>query len=359
MLRTPTVFGLLGLSLFSCHPLAAPEPLPAKPSAPATPTEEYHPAAPSGNKGGTRRNTAHPSLTEILAGAESSILVHTVDPRAHNVLNGWHGTAVTLPPNSLVLADGSEPAGPVTITLQEYYTPAEMIGGRITTTSFGRLLETAGAVLVVARAVGQACTLRPGTLMDIEFPYDQKLPGMQLFAGTREDGALNWNAIYDLKSGNRFFRSGSEPAAHRAGIGYYSFHCPELGLISCSRFTEEGAEKWNLEINDGARDEGSLHVLFQSTNSLLEGKRSVRGIRIEDLPAGEPVLVLMTRQSAGRIYFSVKWGITGDPALQEPAFVSVSPQELQQKLRALSRKKDAPEKPLALSLPFSQTRPYL
>jgi hypothetical protein len=346
MLRNPTACALLGLTLFSCHPAGGPETASTPPPVPAPPAAA--PPVAKASKSPIRRNTGSPSLQDILAQTEASVLTHPIDPRAHNVLNGWHGTTVTLPPNSLVLEDGSEPRGPVIITLKEYYTPAEMIGAHISTTSFERLLETAGTILIEARAAAGACTLRPGMLADIEFPYEEKLPGMQLFTRSREGGRLNWNAIYDLKSGNRFFRTAPGPAAHRVGIGYYSFHCPTLGLISCSRFVEESREKASLLLDSGPMDEGSAQLLFQSTNSLVEAARNGNSFRFDDLPQHEPAIVVCSKRSGGKLFLSVKWGITGDPALQKPAFVAVSAQELQQRLKALARNPAPTQKSLAL-----------
>lgn len=294
------------------------------------------PAKPA--KNGSHKSSSTPSLNQLLAAADGSVLVHSIDPRAHNVVNGWRGTVLTLPPNSLVLPDGSDPAGPVTITLREFYTPADMIGARISTVSFGRLLETAGAVLVEARAADAVCALRPGTLVDLEFPYDEKLPGMQLFAGSREGGRFNWNAIYDLKSGNRFTRTEPAPVAHRVGNGYYSFHCPVLGLVSCSRFTEQSDDTETLAIAAEPMEEGAAFVLFHNSNSIVEGRITGGRARFDSLPAGEPVTALLTKRSGGKLFLSVKWGIVGSRGLEQPEFVVVTPKELQEKLRSLARK---------------------
>ncbi|TCJ13984.1 hypothetical protein EPD60_08185 [Flaviaesturariibacter flavus] len=336
MLRTPTVSALLGLALFSCSPAAAPEAQVPRPAESLSRRELPVPAPRIAAKAGKSSKTR--SLDELLASADGSVLVHPIDPRAHNVVNGWRGTVLTLPPNSLVLADGSEPAGPVTITLREFYTPADMIGARISTVSFGRLLETAGAVLVEARAADADCQLRPGVLVDLEFPFEEKLPGMQLFTGSREGGRLNWNAIYDLKSGNRFARNNAAPVAHRVGTGYYSFHCPVLGLISCSRFTEQGEESTAFDVTAAPLEEGAAFLLFHNSNSIVEGSFSVDVAHFDSVPAGEPVTVLLTKRSGGKLFLSVKWGIVGSRGLEQPEFIIVTAKELLEKLRALERK---------------------
>lgn len=108
-------------------------------------------------------------------------------------ITGAQGTKINFAANSLVLENGQAVNGEVTVKLEEFYSTADVIKAQLTTsTTKGKVLETAGMIKLQVFKDGRACKLKDGRQVEIEFATDD-LEDMQLFDGQRdENGNMQW-----------------------------------------------------------------------------------------------------------------------------------------------------------------------
>lgn len=106
----------------------------------------------------------------------------TIRPGRDTMLTGAQGTELLVPAGiwELPAADSS---AVVTLELQEFYRPADMILAGLSTTAGPQLLETGGMLHIKATANGRPVRLRPGRFLHLRMPAKERQPGMRLFEG--------------------------------------------------------------------------------------------------------------------------------------------------------------------------------
>lgn len=121
-----------------------------------------------------------------------------IDPSNQAFLLGKEGTAIYIPPDAFVLADGTSPVGEVTIELAECYTWSSMIANNLSTTSQGRLLETGGMINLTATLNGTELKIRDGLALGIGMPNVTE-EGMGTYYGQDDgNGNIEWASDYEL-----------------------------------------------------------------------------------------------------------------------------------------------------------------
>ena len=119
--------------------------------------------------------------------------IFLIDPSKSQTITGPEGTIITFPENSFVDKNGNRVISDVKINLLECYDIAAMIGSKLSTTSNGRLLETAGMVDIQASVNGEEIFLANDIRYDIQFPKKEEKEGFKLFYGQRDpQGQINW-----------------------------------------------------------------------------------------------------------------------------------------------------------------------
>ena len=127
----------------------------------------------------------------------------SIDPTVEQKITGKQGTILIFPANSLVDKNGNTPQGKIQISLTECYDMADMIMNRLSTTSNGKMLETAGMVNVVATSNGEELQLKKESPYTVEFPKKTKKDDFHLFYGERTaDGNINWELAQDPSTGS-------------------------------------------------------------------------------------------------------------------------------------------------------------
>ncbi len=127
----------------------------------------------------------------------------SIDPTVEQKITGKQGTILVFPANSLVDKNGNTPKGKIQISLTECYEMADMIMNRLSTTSNGKMLETAGMVNVVATSNGEELQLKKESPYTVEFPKKTKKDDFHLFYGERTaDGNINWELAQDSPTGS-------------------------------------------------------------------------------------------------------------------------------------------------------------
>ncbi|PCJ64154.1 MAG: hypothetical protein COA58_14315 [Bacteroidetes bacterium] len=117
----------------------------------------------------------------------------TINPKKSNVLKGNEGTIIILPPDAICDMYSGFNAD---IYLKEYYTREDMIMGQLTTSSDGRMLESAGMIELIAMKDGKE--LKLCKKVSILFPSaNYENPDFIGFKGTWDDphNTINWETI--------------------------------------------------------------------------------------------------------------------------------------------------------------------
>lgn len=135
---------------------------------------------------------SYDSVDELLGRMEGeSVQYFTLDPNRNTRVTGREGTSIWIPAGSLALPDGSTPEGEVQVSLEEAYSPDDMLLKGLHTTAGEQLLETGGMIRVEATSGGQALQLRDGAALTVGMPAAELQEGMELFNGvTDAEGQL-------------------------------------------------------------------------------------------------------------------------------------------------------------------------
>jgi len=104
------------------------------------------------------------------------------------------GTKLFFPSGSFVHASGKPVIGNVKLVIEECLDLDEMLAAKLSTTSGGRRLETAGMIKVQAYAGREEVGLKDGGRYNIYFPIDGERKGdFELFYGQRaSNGTIDW-----------------------------------------------------------------------------------------------------------------------------------------------------------------------
>lgn len=109
-----------------------------------------------------------------------------VRPGRDTVLLGQQGTRLLIPRRAFDVPAGS---GPVTLTLREFYSTADIVLAGLGTRAGLDVLETGGMLHLAATANGQAVQLRPTKKLRVQLPTQQPLPGMNCYHGVSADAS--------------------------------------------------------------------------------------------------------------------------------------------------------------------------
>lgn len=150
-----------------------------------------------------------------------------VRPGRDTVLVGRQGTRVVIPKQAFDVPAGS---GPVTLTMREFYSTADIVLAGLGTRAGLDVLETGGMLHLYAAANGQTVHLRPGMQLLVQLPTRQQLPGMRLYEGVSVDAshAPDWQLAGTgaLAPGPRLQATG--PTADRAVLSeWVKLHPPK------------------------------------------------------------------------------------------------------------------------------------
>jgi hypothetical protein len=149
-----------------------------------------------------------------------------VRPGRDTVLLGQRGTRLVLPARAFDVPAGS---GPVTLTMREFYSTADIVLAGLGTRAGLDVLETGGMLHLYAAANGQTVHLRPDKQILVQLPTQRQLPGMNLYEGVSADAshAPDWQlAGTGAPAGPRL--NAARPTADRAALGeWVKLHPPK------------------------------------------------------------------------------------------------------------------------------------
>jgi hypothetical protein len=93
------------------------------------------------------------------------------------------GTSIFVPAGSFQTLTGMAITGIVTMYIQEFYSYADILGNKLSTSSAGMPIETGGMLNINASFNSEFVKIRPGAALDLKMPARDFKPEMQLFIG--------------------------------------------------------------------------------------------------------------------------------------------------------------------------------
>ncbi|MFD1605854.1 energy transducer TonB [Flavobacterium artemisiae] len=131
-------------------------------------------------------------------------------------------TKITIRANSFVTSNSKNAVtGKVKISVKEYYSISDILLGRLSTTSNGKLLETGGMLEINAFSNNEKCQLKSGKAIEIAFPTKKEKEGMQLFSGSWKNNQINWEVAENSVNLNQTFGNVDEAPIFPGGINKF------------------------------------------------------------------------------------------------------------------------------------------
>lgn len=129
------------------------------------------------------------------------------------------GTSIKIKAKSFVSeTTGKEITGNIQISIKEYYKLSDILLARLSTTTNGNLLETAGMIYISASSNNENCILKQGQKINIGFPAKERKVDMQLYTGNwKSDYQINWELVSNSVDQNKVFTTVDENAAFPGG----------------------------------------------------------------------------------------------------------------------------------------------
>ncbi|MGE0021522.1 MAG: energy transducer TonB [Draconibacterium sp.] len=177
------------------------------------------------------------------------------------------GTLIKIKANSIILEKSGElKSAVVKLEVEEYYKISDMIFANLTTTSDKKMLETGGMIHISATAHNEKCIVKPGTAIEIGFPFSLKKDKMILFEGVRSGNLIDWkleNKTDDVKISNELTLIDVAPVTDsNSEVFFIVEDMPEFpgGEQAMRRFLKENAIYPSSMLNKNI--EGKVTVTF-------------------------------------------------------------------------------------------------
>lgn len=236
---------------------------------------------------------------------------------------------VIVPPNALLLPDGTEASGTVQAKVLELYSKEDLLRNRITTASANGIIESAGTIYIEVEQAGQPLHLKGDELIKVQMASARYNSQMRLFTGYQEDdGTLDW-IEYGL--GEAPIRSVEleDPESGQLVPGF-EFSSPELGYLKCGTYLseEQGTAEVCLNLPFNFQSKNTIaFIALRDYNGLttipFEAENALRPDCCRDgLPTGEPAKIIVIAEGEEGTYFLEEKTVT----IMENLTISITPE---------------------------------
>jgi len=121
-----------------------------------------------------------------------------INPSSDTTLTCKEGTTVFIPANTFQTLGGRTVSGPVTISVKEFYSVADIISNNLATTSNGKQLITGGMLNISAIANDQPLQIKQDAFIDLKMPTRVFNSDMQMFIGV--ENAVTFTSVNEKMS---------------------------------------------------------------------------------------------------------------------------------------------------------------
>lgn len=257
------------------------------------------------------------------------------------------GTKIKIPANSLVYENGSAPLGEITIAITEYYSMNDIIQNKLTTSSNGELLVSAGMINIEASRNEKGLQLKSGAVMDVGFAERKENDGFGMFYGNQNpsNDAINWVPAVDTRTqGEGWFYSGvklfmsdtierwrnkleyndygqrikvTEKWVENKGTTYDTtiidktinknkiiLQATKLGWLNCDQFYNE-KEKMDIYVNYDPALQPNIVLIFDAFKAMVQPSKSVPGqLVFYGVPKNQKIIITGVGSGEGKLYFT-------------------------------------------------------
>jgi outer membrane protein assembly factor BamB len=215
---------------------------------------------------------------------------------------GKQGTQVWLFTRDLKLPNGAAVTYPFDIEMLELFTPKDMILHQMPTVSNGRLLTTAGEILIRAYKDGKELSIRQFNSTTIIVPAKSgRVDGfMGLFYGEEtKDGIVNWVPADTVSRPNQGGGNGGSIFGEKDS---YSIFPSRIGWINCDKFYNFTEAKTSVTFTSEspAIEKILIFLYFPDLQSVMQVYRGVSG----EVPVGRYVKIIAYAVTEKEEYFS-------------------------------------------------------
>ncbi|MFM9984175.1 MAG: hypothetical protein ACKVOK_03035 [Flavobacteriales bacterium] len=198
-------------------------------------------------------------LDDALKGLKTKKSVVTIDNRQPSQIYGEKGTVLYFPANVFQYKSGKPYSGSVRIELDECYDVSDMLASKLSTTSDGKMLETAGMVKIKAFAGNKELEMRNDSRFNIYFPKNEsEKDDFKLFYGEwTNDELINWKL------------AGNDKPISEEDVSTYDVK--EKSIVRNLRYADESEATSSLVELDSESDSWS-ESSTGTGNSLKEGE---------------------------------------------------------------------------------------
>jgi hypothetical protein len=205
------------------------------------------------------------SISEIYRKSKKRASVFVINNNRDTVLRCKEGTLISIPANSFEAKNSpSLIEGDIKLSVNEYYSVADILLANLTTSSNGNMIETGGMFFMSAtvKDSNDTLNLKKGKDITIALPTSpsQDTEGMQVFNGLHDSAGVNWKA-----------QNGVTGLAQRWRAGITS---PDLSLVNSFIFPDllpkkTPVLKTNSQHNFTAEISMPIRELIQNNNDIV------------------------------------------------------------------------------------------
>lgn len=263
-------------------------------------------------------------------------------------ITGAEGTKITIPAGSLVYENGDSPLGDITVELTEYYTMLDIMQQKLTTTSNGQMLESAGMINIEATRNDKKLRLKGGALMEVQFAERENNDGFGLFYGDENprtqvvnwtpaanpssidkvwnisgcklfvsDTIEKWRSKFDYNNYGQRIRV-TERWEENKGISYDTLiidktinankiilQSTRMGWINCDQFYDNKIPTTDLYVDAGALFKSEVVLIFTERKGMILPIDNGNGqLVFDNVPSGQKVVITGIGSQEGKLFFA-------------------------------------------------------
>ena len=286
--------------------------------------------------------------------------VFIVSPNRTIEFTAAEGTRIKIPANSLVYENGNTPNGDVKIEITEFYSMLDIVNQQLSTTSNGKVLESAGMINIEATRNDNPLRLKGGTLMDVQFAERAENDGFGLFYGNENartqvvnwtpaanpteidktwnisgaklfvtDTIEKWRSKFDYNNLGQRIKV-TERWEETKGTSFDTLildktinankiilQATRLGWINCDQFYDDKQPTIELYV-DAVRDyKTDIVLIFTDRKGMILPATAGDGrLVFSNVPKGEKAIITCFGSAEGKLFFAKHDVITGENAIK-------------------------------------------
>lgn len=252
------------------------------------------------------------------------------------------GSQFHFTPNAFETLDGKQIINKnINICLWEFATKKALVYSGLTTSSNGKMLETAGSFFIEASLNGELLKLRNGESYKIEIPSsDKKHNDMFTYYGDKNAGNINWKinkneaATFKTEENNEQMEIYDEYGEAIEGeyyeseeaINFYAVSAGKLGWINCDRFYEI-KNPATLAVRVDSDKPLVVRLVFRGINSVMpaySNSNHTDQYEASGIPKGEKVLLLVYSVKDDKAVFGYKEITIGENKIENITLSNLS-----------------------------------